>query len=124
MFVFNNSHLKNLRGSLRKNQTEAERKIWSLLKNRQILNCRFLRQYGVGDYILDFYCPQLKLAVEIDGGQHNFGRVQLNDIKRTEVVESYGIKVLRFWNNEVMENLEGVYLRIYELIKQRQNNPS
>ena len=96
--------------------TPAERKLWNVLKNKQLLGYRFLRQYGVENFILDFYCPGLKLAIEVDGGQHNLETEKLSDAERTNLLEAHNIKVIRFWNNDIMQNLEGVYHKITETI--------
>ena len=68
MRIFNTLFIKNKRKSLRKSQTDAEKKLWSKLRNKNIFGYKFYRQYGIGPYIADFYCPKLKLAVEADGG--------------------------------------------------------
>ncbi len=116
MYIYNKKALKNLRRKLRKSSTAAERKLWSILKNQQALGYRFLRQYGVENYSLDFYCPKLKLAIEVDGGQHNDEKEKLSDAQRSELIGTHGITILRFWNNEVMQNLEGVHHRIIEKV--------
>jgi very-short-patch-repair endonuclease len=120
MFIYNKPNLKNLRRTLRKSQTPAERKIWKILKNSQILEQRFLRQYGVENFILDFYCPKIKLAIEIDGGQHNIPEADFLDTQRTRILETHGIKVVRFWNNEIERNIEGVYEKIVREINELQ----
>src|SRR5262245_39985107 len=101
-FTFNDSRLKQRRQGLRRNQTDFERIIWSRLKNRQCSGLRFFRQYSVGAYILDFYCPKLQLAIEIDGGQHSESKEY--DQIRTEYLKAHNITELRFWNNEVINN--------------------
>ncbi len=70
-FIYNSFQLKSKRKLLRKNQTDAERKVWSYVRNKQVMGLKFFRQYGVGNYILDFYCPEKRIAIEIDGGHHN-----------------------------------------------------
>ena len=70
-YLYNSPKRKGLRRSLRRNQTYVVKKLWSHLRNKQICNQRFLRQYSIGPYIVDFYCPKLRLGVELDGGQHN-----------------------------------------------------
>ena len=94
---------------LRKNMTPQERKIWSFLRKRSINNLKFRRQYPIENYIVDFICHEKKLIIEIDGGQHNQERNKEYDINRTKLLESKGFKVIRFWNNEVWDNIEGVY---------------
>ncbi len=80
---------------LRKTQTNVEKLLWYLLRNRQIANAKFRRQHPIGPYIVDFYCHEASLAIELDGGQH--AEQQLDyDHNRTEYIESQGIKVLRF----------------------------
>jgi very-short-patch-repair endonuclease len=110
MFSYNDAIYKDRRQKLRKNQTDCERILWSKLRNRQCNGVKFFRQYNVGNYILDFYSPQLRLSIELDGGQH-LGHKEYDQI-RTEYLLAKDIKELRFWNNEVIENLEGVYERI------------
>ncbi len=107
-FNNNNQKLKPLRQQLRRNQTDAERKLWNLIRGRQLLNLKFVRQYSFGNYILDFYCSEKKLAIELDGGQHAEVKNIQSDNERTEYLNNHGIKVIRFWNNEVMNNIDGV----------------
>jgi very-short-patch-repair endonuclease len=114
--LYNNSSTKEYRRKLRNNSTDAERKIWSILRNKQINGLRFLRQYSVGKYILDFYCPELKLSIEIDGGQHNEKEKIDYDINRTIYLKRSNIKVLRFWNNDVLNNIEGVWEKLIDEI--------
>jgi very-short-patch-repair endonuclease len=101
---------------LRKNQTDAEQLIWNLLRGRRFLGKKFRRQHPVGRYILDFYCHEEKLAIELDGGQHNEPVQEKKDSKRTEFLEKQGIKVLRFWNNEVLQQTESVLEALYNAI--------
>jgi very-short-patch-repair endonuclease len=124
MFIYNQNKFKDLRRKLRNGQTDAERKVWNILRSRKILDLRFLRQYGVKNYILDFYCPEIKLAIEVDGGQHNEEVEKLSDADRTRLMGLYGITVIRFWNNDVMGNLEGVHCKITEVVQGLKNNPS
>ena len=103
--------------NLRKNATIQERRLWNLLKNRQFHNLKFKRQQPIGDYIVDFICKEAKVIIEIDGGQHNDDFNKLYDEKRTQYLNSRGYKVLRFWNNEIDENIDGVYLKLKECFK-------
>ncbi|MDH5723166.1 MAG: endonuclease domain-containing protein [Alphaproteobacteria bacterium] len=106
---------------LRKNMTDAEIKLWQKLKRNQ-LGVRFRRQYSIPPYIVDFYCPKQKLIIEVDGGQHNDSHA---DQKRSEFLERKGNRVLRFWNNEVLDNTEGVLEKIMrELQNPLSLNPS
>ena len=101
---------------LRQNQTPQETKMWNILRNQQIKGCKFRRQYPIGEYIVDFVCKEIKLIIEIDGGQHNTPEQINYDKKRTKYLNSKGYKVLRFWNNEIDKNLEGVYKKIVDVI--------
>ena len=97
---------------LRKNSTIVERKLWHRLRSRNFLNLKFRRQEPIGNYIVDFICYEKKLIIELDGGQHNeFGE---KDIPITKELEKEGYKVLRFWNNEVINNIEGILTIIKE----------
>ena len=91
---------------LRKNPTEAERKLWKHLRLHQIGGYKFRRQQPLGQYILDFVCLEKRLIVELDGGQHSEQIVY--DSERTEWLEAQGFRVLRFWNNEVLKEIEVV----------------
>ena len=102
---------------LRKNSTEEERKIWNLLRNRQFLNLKFKRQVPIGEYIADFVCEEKKIAIEIDGGQHNEPDNWVKDNMRTQFIKSKGYKVLRFWNNDIKDNIEGVYQKLIEIFR-------
>jgi len=93
---------------LRKNQTDAEKKLWSVLRNSQLANVKFRRQHPIGKYIVDFYCPQYKLAIEVDGGQHYEDKGKSYDEIRTKELARYGINVLRFSDLDVLNNIEGV----------------
>ncbi|HTG79518.1 MAG TPA: endonuclease domain-containing protein [Sphingomicrobium sp.] len=89
---------------LRREMTDAERKLWSVLRNSQ-LGAKFRRQQPIGPYIADLVCQEARLIVEADGGQHADA---LSDARRTAFLQSKGYRVLRFWNNDVLQNLEGV----------------
>lgn len=92
--------------ALRKNQTRAEARLWTVLRNRQLCGLKFRRQVSFGPYIADFICHQKKLVVEVDGGQH--ASRSPHDSARAAWFEEQGYRVVRFWNNEVLENLDGV----------------
>jgi very-short-patch-repair endonuclease len=101
---------------LRKRATNAERLLWQLLRNRQIAGAKFRRQHPIPPYILDFYCHEHRLAVEIDGGQHNQPAGMKRDRRRTEFLREQGIRVLRFWNHEVLNETEAVLQVIYDAV--------
>jgi 2-isopropylmalate synthase len=85
--------------------TDAERRLWAALRDRQLDGVKFRRQHPLGPYILDFFSEELKLVVEVDGGQHASSQT---DVVRTAWLTAQGCRVLRFWNNDVLRNLPGV----------------
>ena len=103
--------------SLRKNSTPQELTLWNLLRNRKINGIKFIRQYPIGPYIADFVCRKKKLVIELDGGQHNEIKNIEYDNKRSEYIESLGYKVIRFWNNEIDNNIEGVCEKLVEFFE-------
>ena len=107
-FLRNDPTLKQRRRELRLNQTEAEKILWAQLRNRQFYGFKFFRQYSIGPYILDFYCPVMKLAIELDGGQHTQCENNEYDVVRSEYLKTQSIDVIRFWNHEVLLDMEGV----------------
>ncbi len=111
--------LKGSARRLRKNQTEAEKLLWSKIRKRQLMGLKFQRQFELGTYIVDFVCRDLKIILELDGGQHNLN--QEYDQKRTEYLERLGYKVLRYWNNDVMENIDGI---LEDIVSQTHSHPS
>jgi very-short-patch-repair endonuclease len=104
----NHKYLKELRKELRNNPTKAESQLWKVLQKKQLNRRRFRRQHSIGNYILDFYCPEEKLIVELDGQVHDNFVNQEYDRKRAEFLESLGFKVLRFENHLVFEQLDMV----------------
>ncbi len=104
---------------MRSNMTDAEKKLWSILRNRQISGVKFRRQHPFEDYILDFVSLEIKLAIELDGGQH--AEQTQYDIVRTRELETAGFQVLRFWNNEIFDNTEAVMEKIWMVVQERQN---
>ena len=94
--------------TLRKNLTPQERKLWNKLRNHQFYGLEFRRQYAIGQYIVDFICREKKIIIEIDGGQHNETKKIINDNLRTQYLEAYGYKVIRFWNCDIDSNIESV----------------
>lgn len=106
-------HLRDRRKTLRKSSTPQEIILWSRLRRNQ-LGVKFRRQHSIGNYILDFYCPEKKIAIELDGWQHKESKSY--DDKRTVFLNSLDIHVLRFWNNEINTNLSEVISKIQKLI--------
>jgi very-short-patch-repair endonuclease len=108
-----NKSLNELARELRHHQTEAETFLWLRLRKRQLKNCRFYRQRIICNYIVDFYCPEAKLVIEIDGGQHYSEPGMKKDATRDRHLMDLGQTVMRFSAREVFENSEGVLEKIY-----------
>ncbi len=105
---FNLTRLKTARArQLRRNHTVVEMRVWQKLRNRQ-LGVDFRRQHPAGNYVLDFYAPSIRLAIELDGGQHAHSTIAARDNARTHWLTERGVTMLRFWNSDVIENLPGV----------------
>ena len=102
--------------SLRRDSTDAEKKLWRKLRARQLAGAKFRRQHPLGPYILDFYCAEARLAIELDGGQHAFEEQSRHDEQRSRYLAEQGIQELRFWNNEVLKNTEGVLQKIWSAL--------
>jgi very-short-patch-repair endonuclease len=103
--------------ALRKNFTDTERLLWKYLRAKQMEGCKFRRQEPIGSYIVDFVCQEKQIVIEVDGGQHYTEREK--DKERDKWLKGQGYKVLRFWNNEVLGNIEGVL----EVIRDCLNHP-
>ena len=100
--------------ALRIEQTEAERLLWSRLRNKQLCQVKFRSQQPIGNYIVDFVSFDELLIIEIDGGQHNEVGNRAKDKLRTDYLKDKGYNVLRFWNSDVLQNIEGVLTQIKE----------
>jgi very-short-patch-repair endonuclease len=104
--------------------TDAEKKLWALLRGAQLGGFSFRRQHPVGRFIVDFYCAAAKLIVEVDGGQHGRQRQRLYDRARTAWLGQRSSRVLRFWNDDVLKNPDGVLRSIaVQLASLTQNDP-
>ena len=106
-------HLKKYSRRLRKEMTDAERLLWSKIRGKQVKGFQVYRQKPIGRFVVDFYCPKAKLVIELDGGQHYSEVIQAKDESRDKYMESVGLKVLRFSDTEVFENLPGVIEEIW-----------
>ena len=104
---------------LRKNSTEPEQLIWSFLRDRRLHNQKFRRQKSLGPYVLDFYCHELKLAVELDGSQHDEPENLVRDAKRDAYIAGQGITTLRYWNHDVFDRAEWVLEDIWDQVHAR-----
>jgi very-short-patch-repair endonuclease len=105
---FNRSSETGKRRQLRSSMPDAEVILWSRLKGRQLLGCKFRRQYSVGSFVVDFFSPEVKLGIELDGDSHFQVGVAEYDQKRQQFIESFGIRIVRFLNTEIYQNLDGV----------------
>jgi len=114
MFI-NKETLKRCK-TLRKNSTPQEIIFWSRVRAKRFKGLKFKRQYSIGRYIIDFINLDKKIIIELDGFQHKEENQERYDQERTEFLEKRGFKILRFWNNEINDNLEGVFLQIEELL--------
>ena len=99
---------------LRKSSTDAERVSWRMLRSRQVTGAKFRRQHSYGPYILDFYCRELGLAIEVDGGQHYDHIGAAKDKARTKYLQSRGLRIIRFTNLEALRETQSVMARIWE----------
>ncbi len=117
--VYNKKEHTKLRRRLRNDATKAERLLWWRLRGKQADGLKFRRQYGVGEYVVDFYCPTAKLGIEIDGESHFSPSAELNDAKRLAFIESIGIHVIRFTNPQVYEELDAVVEEIWRVARER-----
>ncbi|MEZ0607639.1 endonuclease domain-containing protein [Fibrella sp. WM1] len=100
----NVAYLKEARKALRNGATKAEQRFWQYTKGSQLAGRKFRRQHSVGHFILDFYCPSERLAIELDGGIHLQPAVRDYDLERQDAIEALGIRVLRFSNDDVLHN--------------------
>jgi len=105
--LFNYQAQKENRRALRKNQTEPERRFWQAVRGKQ-LGVKFRRQQGIGPYIVDFYCAELKLVVELDGESHYTDEGLKHDQERDAFLREHGLKVIRFTNIQIMQELDAV----------------
>ena len=113
----NHPATKEYRRLLRMTETPTERMLWKELKGKQLEGYRFRQQHGFGPYVLDFYCPSLRLCIELDGEIHTEDRVKQKDEERTIFLKENRIKVLRFRNEEVEQNINDVLERIKDYIR-------
>ena len=111
-----NKGLKPFSQQLRKNMTDAERRLWTRIRCKQLKGLQFYRQKTIGDYIVDFYCPQAKLVIELDGGQHYTEEGKEQDKVRDEYLVSLGLQVLRFSDREVLTQADSVLEKLWSCL--------
>jgi very-short-patch-repair endonuclease len=109
--IFNKTEYTARRQTLRNNMTEPEKRLWQILRNQQ-MGVKFRRQHGIGHYIVDFYCPERKLVIEVDGDSHYTDDAQHYDTVRADFMLALGITTMRFTNHDVMTNLNHIYQQI------------
>lgn len=117
--LLNKRILKQTRQKLRNQQTAAESVLWGKLRKKQLLGTRFHRQYSIGPFILDFYCPKARLGIELDGKYHEDPKQNKYDISRERAVKSIEIEIIRFSNNRVISDLSNVISEIECVVKRR-----
>jgi very-short-patch-repair endonuclease len=110
--LHNKKYLKENRKELRSNSTPAEAEIWKYLRSSQLEGRKFRRQHSIGNYILDFYCPSEKIAIELDGQLHFHAAAEQFDTERDQALQELDIKVLRFENKDVFDHLDAVLQEI------------
>lgn len=118
-YSYNQKVFYERRKELRKNQTESEKILWEHLRNKKLSNLKFYRQYSIGPYILDFFCPSTNLAIELDGKSHDNQDARIYDQERSKFLEGFKIKVFRFKNEEVLNNVTEALNRICLLLDKR-----
>ena len=116
--LFNRISENEKRRKLRREMTKAETLLWIQLKGKQICRCKFRRQFSIGSYILDFYCPELNLAIEVDGYTHLDEEEVEYDKHRQLEIETLGIQFLRFWNYEIYDDMYNVIDRIKTKVRE------
>ena len=116
--MYNSRNQRDFARSLRNNSTPAEKHLWRALRCEQLKGIKFRRQAAIGDYVVDFVSFAHWLIIELDGGQHNETAVKEYDARRTAWLAAQGFRVLRFWNHDVMENLDGVIEVIWRALQE------
>lgn len=115
--IYNRTSEKEKRRLLRKNMPPAEVILWSKIKGKQLKGYKFRRQYSVGRFVIDFYCPEIKLAIEVDGESHyTDDEIKQYDQDRQAFIESFGIRFVRFTNTEIYNNLDGVLQKLVMIL--------
>jgi very-short-patch-repair endonuclease len=110
--------LKERRRELRKNQTEVEKRLWEELRGRRLNGFKFYRQYSIGPYVVDFYCSRFRLAIELDGKHHGESESFIYDQERERYFKSVNVQTVRFWNDVIMNDIDGVLERINVVISE------
>ena len=114
--ILYNKKLKILSRQLRRSSTDAEKLLWSKIRRKQIKNHQFFRQKPMGNYVVDFYCKDARLIIEVDGGQHYEEKNIKADRTRDSFLKNLGLRIIRFTNLEVLKNIDGVMIKIYNTL--------
>ena len=112
--------------SMRHSSTNAELLMWQLLRSKQFMNLKFRRQHVIAPYIVDFYCHEIGLVIELDGSQHGTDEAIRYDVERTKFLEALGLKVVRYWNNDVLSRTDVVLENLWEVcleLKSKSTSP-
>ncbi len=117
MYYGSNQNIQSNAKDLRKQETKAEENLWNYLKNRQILGLKFRRQHPKDIFIADFYCHEKRLVIEVDGEIHNTPDNKIYDLNRTDELNNHNIKVIRFTNHQVINNVKEVISEIKKFIQ-------
>lgn len=117
--IYYNKKLRTFALELRKNMTDAERLLWAKIRRKQIKGYQFYRQRTIGNYIVDFYCPKANVVIEVNGGQHYSEEGTKFDNLRDKQLADLGLRVLRFSNMDVLQDIDGVIEYIYDYLKPR-----
>ncbi|MBP9864669.1 endonuclease domain-containing protein [Patescibacteria group bacterium] len=121
--IYNRKSQLDRRRLLRCNSTVTEQRLWMRLRLKQLQGCKFRRQFGIGFYIADFYCPSAQLVIELDGSSHDSDEAFKNDNERQKDIEALGIKVLRFTDEDVLTNIDGVLEEVLKHLNERIHLP-
>jgi very-short-patch-repair endonuclease len=119
-----NQRLKSFARELRGRSTDAELRMWSQLRDRRFDAWKFRRQVPIGGYIVDFYCVKARLVIELDGGQHGTAEEEAYDAERTRVLEDLGLRVIRFWDNDVLAKTDMVMREVFRQLNEPSPRPS
>ncbi len=113
----------DIKRRLRSNMTGPEARLWSRLRARQLQGLKFRRQHGIGPYIVDFYCPEQSLVIEVDGDSHADADQVVKDKQREQYLQSLGLRVIRYINDDIVKNLGGILEDLAERISSRSTSP-
>ena len=101
--------------SMRHTATDAEQLMWQILRAKRLMNLKFRRQHVIASYILDFYCHEISLVIELDGGQHGTDDAIAYDAERTKILEALDLKVVRYWNHDVLNRTDSILENLWEI---------